>query len=585
MANLGTYKFTRKSDGMVFQVDLDAALQKMVDGALRGSGAGTSWFNAYWGLPVDIGTTPRADNAFASGINYEGFAEQDQAKAALQEYLKLASQIVNKSWQLFDQAKSQYGSWNNMDARNQYAQGMQQFVHSDFQTALNDAQISLEKKVEAIQSSYEPAGVNQQQQQTSAGSTADTGGQSGTFNTYQSAKQNGFQGTFSDWVNAGRPSGGGGAQPPSYSPPTPAPATTGAGTTSGGTSPTTPAAPTAPIDNTAEALKVLESSSNFQDLPENIKTMLRITVKNWDPTKEVNMENVLAEFDKIKNETIDPQFAERVQVFSDDVRTAYANLAASRASELEAERFTAGQNIKQARAGLEQAGMTFTGLAIEQLGADSAFSQYGTANAETMSRDALINAIALRENLGQNDKEALADLSTEQLRGRIRNFIGEIVPHQPLTQQQYNERYGTSALPYNQYLANWQANENSYYGTVASGAPRTTTASGMPTQIPYGGLFYEGSVNQANRLIATSSAQRYLENLRTVGRQAESALGGLPAASLVPGYTSAGTTTGSIEADRQAALAATLSALGGQQDALTQYSQPIDFTKYNSVFQ
>jgi len=231
---------------------------------------------------------------------------------------------------------------------------------------------------------------------------------------------------------------------------------------------------------TSTALKALEANTFFQNLPEDQKAFLRMTVKSWNPTKEINMENVLAEFENIKSKTIDPQFKEQASVFINDVKDQMGNLEFSRNQELEAERTLGGENIRQAKAGLEKSGMTFTGKAIEDLGAQSAYAQ--------------------------------------------------------------------------------------------------------EDQIPFGGRFYEGTVNQGNRLMSSGSLARYQQNIQSLGRQAENVLG-QGASGLVPGASPAGVTTGTIEANRQKQLGTTLSQLAGQQSQLNSYKQPVDFTKFNQTFQ
>jgi len=83
-----------------------------------------------------------------------------------------------------------------------------------------------------------------------------------------------------------------------------------------------------------------------------------------------------------------------------------------------------------------------------------------------------------------------------------------------------------------------------------------------PVQTPFAGLsdvFYEGNVNQANRLVSTSSAARYAANQQALGRRAEDFLGS-SATSAVPGlnFTAAGVTAGSNDISKQGKMASTL---------------------------
>jgi len=73
---------------------------------------------------------------------------------------------------------------------------------------------------------------------------------------------------------------------------------------------------------------------------------------------------------------------------------------------------------------------------------------------------------------------------------------------------------------------------------------------------------YEGEVPQYNRLVASSSSERYLANLRNIGREVEERLGsGALGGFDIPGYQAIGGQTGSIETQRQGLLAETLQQL------------------------
>lgn len=155
------------------------------------------------------------------------------------------------------------------------------------------------------------------------------------------------------------------------------------GTTPGTTTtPTTPADPVANAAGYDAALKQMESDPNFKNLPPSIQSLFRDTLKSYDFNKELNVPNVLAEFNRIKTETIDPRFSQEVNKFTNDLTKEVNALNVSRDIEKETLAANAGQDIRQAKAGLEKAGMTFTGQGVEQLGAGSAYAQPG-ANVAT----------------------------------------------------------------------------------------------------------------------------------------------------------------------------------------------------------
>lgn len=534
-SDFGTLKFT-KPNGEVGTIDLNASLSKFLEQAQRGDMFGTKWGNQYWGLPADLGMDPRGDYPFKGGIDWDRFENPAEAKAIFEPYLNLTQQVFAKGSELQSQAKSKYGSWNNGYARNEFKQGLQEYLNNDFAQNKN---IQIQKVNENLSSHY---GVNpstgqpltksqayEMARQANGGSlsfndfdknpdqylqkaglqttqsyeASKTNSNTGSLNNAQEITdllngktvseanktgmsytiwkaiqdKNGQPSSYQDWLKAEGP-------PEGY-----AQNTSQTGSIN---------------DSTKSALDVLENSPFFQNLPEDQKALLRMTVKSWDPTAEVNMDNVLKEFDKIKSGTIDPYFKEQVDVFSNDVKDQWNTLQMNRGMELEQERSIGGQNIRQARSDLEASGMTFSGQGIEQLGNKSAYAQPG-----------------------QNPNSA--------------------IPNQ----------------------------------TAVGDSEDLTQKGGMTFT---DGRFFEGTVNQANRLMSTSSAQRYMENVRRLGRSVEDVLGGSTAASMVQGYSPAGVSKGSLNESKDQQYAQTLSQLSGQQAQNNEYKQPVDFTSFNNQF-
>lgn len=222
------------------------------------------------------------------------------------------------------------------------------------------------------------------------------------------------------------------------------------------------------------ALSVIDSSN----LPPDIKELWRSVVQNYPPGVEYDTAEILNTFNKIKAETIDPYFKQLADTAANDIRSSMSQLDQARALELEQQRTSAGNNIRQAKEGLEKSGMTFTGKAIETLGAESAYAQ-----------------------------------------------------------------------------------------------PGANPPSAVPTQTPFGGLFYEGTVNQGNRLMASSSEARAAAARENAARQAENLLGTAGAKSLGVTEGLAGGVTGSLDTQKQQQYSSTLNQLIAnyrqKQDALT----------------
>ena len=123
-----------------------------------------------------------------------------------------------------------------------------------------------------------------------------------------------------------------------------------------------------------DAMKYIDSAN----IDQSSKDLLKSIAMNYDYSKEVNVPNILATFNRIKTTTIDPEFYAQAQALEQEVVRSRDFLALERERQVEQERTLAGQDIRQAKAGLEQAGLTFTGQAIQQLGGQSAYSQGGT---------------------------------------------------------------------------------------------------------------------------------------------------------------------------------------------------------------
>lgn len=208
-----------------------------------------------------------------------------------------------------------------------------------------------------------------------------------------------------------------------------------------------------------DALSVIDSST----LPPAIKDLWKTVVKGYPQGMEYNTAEILKTFQTIKDQTIDPHFRELTNIAMNDFKTQLDNLQTNRSQEEEAQRANAGDNIRQAKEGLEKSGLTFSGKGIEQLGKDSAYQQPGQAN-----------------------------------------------------------------------------------------------GSQLPDQMPFGGLFYEGKVNQANRLMATSSKSRFDQAQQALGAAAEQKLGTSGAAGLGITYNPTGGVTGDITTQQQAQYGSSL---------------------------
>lgn len=156
--------------------------------------------------------------------------------------------------------------------------------------------------------------------------------------------------------------------------------TTGETVTEGVTTAETQAAMT-PDQKLAEALAYIDQS----DLDPDTKALYKQVVRNWDLNQELNMDNVLTEFKKIQETTIDPFFAEKINQYTTDLEIQKNQLEQQRALEKEEEASIFGERERAAKAALEARGMTFTGEGVRQLGEKSAFARAGTEEATQAS--------------------------------------------------------------------------------------------------------------------------------------------------------------------------------------------------------
>lgn len=220
---------------------------------------------------------------------------------------------------------------------------------------------------------------------------------------------------------------------------------------------------------------------NNSDLPEDIKALYRDTVDRWNPEEEINADKIIQKFNEIKNQTLDPYYRSLIDFTTKDFQDQIMSQQASSELELEAERAQAGQNIRQAKEGISQRGLTFSGEGVAALGAESAYAR-----------------------------------------------------------------------------------------------PDQGAQSAIPTQTPFGGMFYEGTVNQSNRLMASSNVARRQEAIKNLGKSIEAELGSDAVKGFGVNYVPSGGITGNLQTKKKQEEADTLTNLINQQRQNQGY-QPIQY--------
>jgi hypothetical protein len=120
---------------------------------------------------------------------------------------------------------------------------------------------------------------------------------------------------------------------------------------------------------TQRAMDVINNSY----LTEDLKRLFRTIITNWDPSRELNAENVINAFKDLQTKTIDPYFQILSKAAIDDITKARDYGVQQRAFDQEAEQLQAQRNISNTQLDLEGRGMTFSGEGVEKLGTQSAY--------------------------------------------------------------------------------------------------------------------------------------------------------------------------------------------------------------------
>ena len=116
-------------------------------------------------------------------------------------------------------------------------------------------------------------------------------------------------------------------------------------------------------------LSIIQNSN----LPDGVKALFSEIAQGWDPSKEINAQNIIDEFNNIKATTIDPYFQEQADIFIDDVKRTQAYSNQQRDLGLQQEQMQGQQAFEDTQKNLEARGMTFSGEANELLGNASAY--------------------------------------------------------------------------------------------------------------------------------------------------------------------------------------------------------------------
>jgi hypothetical protein len=202
----------------------------------------------------------------------------------------------------------------------------------------------------------------------------------------------------------------------------------------------------------------LEYIKNNTSLDGYSKALFSKMVENADPNTPYDFANIEREFNKIKQETIDPVFQEKINIYTDQVKRAREYSAGERQRQLEVEGINAKQNIEGAQANLEARGMTFSGEAEKQLGAMAAYGsqQSGAIPARFGGMEGLVNtgnrltasssAAQYQKGLTDLQRQAEQTLGSAKSQGLVPgvNQMGNITGEIPQAKQATERNYASS---------------------------------------------------------------------------------------------------------------------------------------------
>tara|TARA_R100000049_G_C1954644_1_gene106630 strand:+ start:210 stop:1688 length:1479 start_codon:yes stop_codon:yes gene_type:complete len=139
-------------------------------------------------------------------------------------------------------------------------------------------------------------------------------------------------------------------------------------------------------------------------------------VNAWEAGAEVDFGPILETFDDLKANTIDPYYAQQIEIATAQVTAAQEYMAAQRELQLDSENINAQERVRSAKASFESAGLTFTGEAARQLGAESAFA--------TDAENPLLQLQSLGEGLIPETSSLIASSSLAEYEESLRS-LGE----------------------------------------------------------------------------------------------------------------------------------------------------------------
>lgn len=225
--------------------------------------------------------------------------------------------------------------------------------------------------------------------------------------------------------------------------------------------------------NMQAAIQTIQNSS----LDAATKQLFENMVQNWQPGQEINVQNIINEFDNELSSTIDPYYQELANTYKGQAQQAYQNLQQNNATIVAQNTLNANQAITGEQQNLEANGLTFSGEAQKQLGTQSAYGTGGTATEGgapvqiggpqglIQQGNQLISSStsnAYQQNLNQIAQDLETEIGSSAAGGLIPGgqLLGGVNQTASTTSQQQQEEGSVLQNLYSQAQGNFQASQN-----------------------------------------------------------------------------------------------------------------------------
>lgn len=122
-----------------------------------------------------------------------------------------------------------------------------------------------------------------------------------------------------------------------------------------------------------DAIAIIDNAVKSGLIEPDMAELWKKVVRGYPEGVEVDPQEILNTYEKIRKETIDPHFAELARVAETELIASLDILERQREEELETQRLATGESIREKQAELERRGMLFAGEAVRELGAISPY--------------------------------------------------------------------------------------------------------------------------------------------------------------------------------------------------------------------